>query len=160
MTEISLWGFFTNKFWEPEVEKTIDRQRKDLVDRLLGMAHARNIKVLCGLGIYSWGFNKIIQENPGVGCPCNNQVMDITVDESWKWQKRVIDYITDHFDFDGMSLQSADLGRCNCGKASKYSDMEYHALLNQKVVKYIRSKKPDYILGISGWGMNFTILRI
>ena len=64
MTEISLWGFFTNKFWEPEVEKTIDRQRKDLVDKLLGMAHARKIKVLCGLGIYSWGFNKIIQENP------------------------------------------------------------------------------------------------
>jgi hypothetical protein len=156
MTEISLWGFFTNKYWEPEIEKTIDVRRKDLVNRLLGMAHQRNIKVLCGLGVYSWGFNKIIQENPAVGCPCNNQVMDITVDEAWNWQKKIIDYITDHFDFDGMSLQSADLGRCNCGKSSKYAEMEYHALLNQRAVKYIRSKKPDFILGISGWGMNFS----
>lgn len=24
MNEITLWGLFTNKYWEPEVEKTID----------------------------------------------------------------------------------------------------------------------------------------
>jgi hypothetical protein len=156
MTEISLWGFFTNKFWEPEVEKTIDEERETMVKKLLIMAHERKIKVLCGLGIYSWGFNKIIQENPNVGCACNNEIMDISSGDSWKWQKKVIDYITDHFEFDGMSLQSADLGRCSCGKSKKYSDMEYHALLNQMAVKYIRSRKPDYIIGISGWGMNFS----
>ena len=93
MTEMSLWGFFTNKYWEPEIEKTIDVERKILIDDLLSKAHNKKIKILCGLGIYSWGFNKIIQEYPAVGCLCNKQVMDLTIDESWKWQKKVIDYI-------------------------------------------------------------------
>ncbi len=35
------------------------------------------------------------------------------------------------------------------------SGLEYHAILNQKVVDYLRSKKKTYIIGISGWGMNF-----
>jgi hypothetical protein len=52
-------------------------------------------------------------------------------------------------------MQSADLGRCNCGKSAKMTELEYHAAINQKAVNYIRSKKPDYIIGISGWGMNF-----
>jgi hypothetical protein len=156
MTEMSLWGFFTNKYWEPQVENTIDTERKVLINKLLANAHSRKIKVLCGLGIYSWGFNKIIKEYPSVGCPCNKQVMDLTNDESWNWQKKVIDFIMDNFDFDGFSLQSADLGRCNCGNSANFSTMEYHAILNQKAVSYIRSKKPDLIIGISGWGMDFS----
>ncbi len=155
MNEITLWGLFTNKYWEPEVEKTIDPKRKALIDQVIRMAHQRKIKVILGMGVYSWGFDKILQEHPELGCSCNAHVLDWSNPASWDWQKKVFDYTIDRFDFDGISMQSADLGRCNCGKSAKMTDLEYHAVINQKAVKYIRSKKPNYIIGISGWGMNF-----
>jgi hypothetical protein len=155
MNEITLWGLFTNKYWEPEVEKTIDSNRKALIDKVIRMAHQRKIKVILGMGVYSWGFNKILQEHPELGCNCNAHVLDWSNQKSWDWQKKVFDYTIDNFDFDGISMQSADLGRCNCGESAKMTDLEYHAVINQKAVKYIRSKKPNYIIGISGWGMNF-----
>lgn len=156
INEITPWGLFTNEYWQPQVEKTIDAKRKAIVKELIAKAHKRNIKVICGMGIYSWGFNKIIEENPSVKCACNLVVMDWTAEESWLWQKKVIDYVMDNFDFDGISMQSADRGRCNCGKSAQFADLEYHALINQKAVNYIRSRKPKYIIGISGWGMNFS----
>ena len=155
MNEITLWGLFTNKYWEPEVEKTIDSNRKTLIDKVIRMAHQRKIKVILGMGVYSWGFDKILQEHPELGCSCNAHVLDISNPKSWEWQKKVFDYTIDNFDFDGISMQSADLGRCNCGEPAKMTDLEYHAAINQKAAKYIRSKKPHYLIGISGWGMNF-----
>jgi hypothetical protein len=153
--EITLWGLFTNKFWEPEVDKTIDAQRKALVNDIIFKAHQRNLKVLCGIGIYSWGFEKIISHDPSVKCNCNPEVMDYFQPGSWEWQQKVLDWVMDNFAFDGMSLQSADRGRCKCGTSSQYSDMQYHALLVQRTVQYIRMKKRDYLIGISGWGMDF-----
>jgi hypothetical protein len=155
MNEITLWGLFTNKYWEPEVEKTIDTQRKELVKLIIAKAHQRKLKIINGMGIYSWGFDKILKQKPELGCPCNRHVMDLSNPESWEWQKKVIDYTMDNFDFDGVSMQSADLGRCKCGQSQQLSDMEYHAIINQKAVSYIRSKNPNYIIGIAGWGMNF-----
>ena len=155
MNEITLWGLFTNKYWEPEVEKTIDSSRKALIDEVISMAHQRKIKVILGMGVYSWGFDKILQEHPELSCTCNAHVLDCSNPTSWDWQKKVFDYTIDNFEFDGISMQSADLGRCNCGESAKMTDLEYHAAINQKALKYIRSKRPTYIIGISGWGMNF-----
>lgn len=154
MNEITIWGLFTNSFWEPEVSKTIDAVREVKVRAIISDAHRKGIKILCGLGIYSWGFDKIIKEHPEVKCPCNKDVMDLSKPESWEWQKKVVDYLMDNFEFDGFSMQSADRGRCTCGEYKSISNLEYHALLNQKVVNYIRSKKKNCIIGISGWGMN------
>jgi hypothetical protein len=154
MNEITVWGLFTNSSWEPEIESTIDNERKLKVQDVILKAHQNGIKIMCGMGVYSWGFNKIIQQNPQLRCPCNNEVMDISKPEAWEWQKSVIDYIVDNYDFDGISMQSADRGGCNCGDQLEWSKMEYHAQLNQKAVDYIRSKKNDFIIGISGWGMD------
>jgi hypothetical protein len=155
MNEITLWGLFTNKYWEPDVEKTIDSSRKVLIDRVIKLAHERKIKIILGMGVYSWGFDKILQEHSELNCSCNAHVLDWSNPKSWDWQKKVFDYVIDNFEFDGISMQSADLGRCNCGESAKMTDMEYHAAINQKAVEYIRSKKPHYIIGISGWGMDF-----
>lgn len=156
MNEITVWGLFTNSNWEPEVEKTIDAEREIKVKEIISDAHQKGIKILCGLGVYSWGYNKIIKEHAEVKCPCNENVMDLSKPESWEWQKKVLDYLMDNFEFDGFSIQSADLGRCTCGDYANLSNLEYHALLNQKVVDYIRSKKINFIIGISGWGMNLS----
>lgn len=154
MNEITVWGLFTNSSWEPEVENTINHERELIVQDIIRKAHQKKIKILCGLGIYSWGFDKIMEENPGLKCLCNEEVMDFSNPEAWEWQKKVIDYIMDNYDFDGFSMQSADRGGCNCGINSELSPMEYHAILNQKVVNYIRSKNKNFIIGIAGWGMD------
>ena len=156
MNSITPWGFFTNDNWNPEIEKTISPERKGLVEKIIKLTHQRGIKVMCGMGIYSWGFGEIIKQNPGLVCPCNQYVMDFNIPEAWEWQKKVLDYVMDNFDFDGFSLQSADRGSCNCDAPGYISTMKYQALLNQKVVNYIRRKRPDYIIGICGWGMNVS----
>ena len=101
MNEITVWGLFTNSSWEPVVENTINHERELIVQDIIRKAHQKNIKILCGLGIYSWGFNKIIEENPELKCQCNEEVMDFSNPEAWEWQKKVIDYILDNYDFDG-----------------------------------------------------------
>jgi hypothetical protein len=156
MNEITAWGLFTDEGWEPEIEKTIDSDRKKTVKAVLRAAHERHIKVLCGMGIYSWGFGKILRQYPDLGCPGNPAVMDLSKPGCWEWQKKVLDYVMDNFEFDGFSLQSGDHGWCKSGSYADLSAMQYHAVLNQKVVTHIRSRKPGYIIGISGWGMDFS----
>jgi hypothetical protein len=156
MNEITPWGLFTDENWNPDIAKTIDAERKKLVVEVIKAAHQRNLKVMCGMGIYSWGFGKIISQYPDLACPTNPNVMDLSKPQAWEWQKKVLDYVMDNFEFDGISMQSGDKGWCQCGDYAKVSSMEYHALLNQKAVEYIRAKNPRYIIGISGWGMDMS----
>ncbi len=156
LNEITLWGLFTAKSWEPVIENTIDADRKALINTWVNKAHSRGIKVLSGMGVFSWGFSKIMDANPSVRCSCNAEAMDPSNTDSWTWQNKVVDYIMNNFSFDGISMQSADLGRCNCGDYAKYGDIEYHSIINNKVAAYIKSKNTNYIVGISGWGMNFS----
>ncbi len=152
--EITIWGLFTSTSWEPEISKTIDGNRQKQIKEIIAKAHEKGIKIICGVGVYSWGFNKIIAEHPEVRCSSNPELMDLAKPEAFEWQKKVLDYLTDNYDFDGFSLQSADRGVCKEGGNMAVRDMEYHARLNQKVVNYIRSKRKNYVIGISGWGMD------
>ena len=40
-------------------------------------------------------------------------------------------------------------------ECSVYRDLEYHAVLDQRVADYIRSRWPRKTIGVSGWGMDF-----
>ena len=122
---------------------------------IIEKAHQYNIKVLSGMGVYSWGFDAIIRANPELACPDNPSAMCLHNPESWEWQKKVLDY-NFSFPIDGVNLQSADLGRCSCGESKAMNDLEYHAALNQKVVQYIRQAYPGKIIGISSWGMDIS----
>ncbi len=73
--------------------------------------------------------------------------------------RKVIDFSFERFPVDGASLQSADQGRCNCEKCSRWGDMEYHARLNIQVCDYVRARWKNKLLGISGWGMKSRITR-
>jgi hypothetical protein len=107
------------------------------------------------VGVYSWGFDDIIRANPDLACPDNLRALCLHKPESWEWQQKVLDYIF-RFPIDGISLQSADQGRCNCGESSKMGDVEYHAAVNQKVVQYVRRAYPGKIIGINSWGMKIS----
>jgi hypothetical protein len=156
MNEITPWGLFTDENWQPDISETISAKRKTLINKVIKAAHDRNIKVMCGLGVYSWGFGKILQLHPELACPVNAPVMDLARSDAWEWQKKVLDYLIDNFDFDGISMQSGDKGWCHSGMFANISEMKYHSILIQKAVHYIRIKKPDYIIGICGWGMNMS----
>ena len=154
LNELSLWGMFVSHAWPVNVEQTLDEARERQVLRLLQQAHRRQIRVLAGMGVYSWGFDDIINANPHLS-QGNAHAMCLHVAESWTWQKRVIDYAF-RLPIDGLSLQSADLGRCQCDHCKPMSDAEYHAAVNQKVVQYVRRTYPGKLIGISGWGMDYS----
>lgn len=75
--------------------------------------------------------------------------------EAWTWMRKVVDFVFERLPIDGVSMQSADQGRCTCERCRVYSDAEYHARLNIRVSDYIRSRWPGKTLAVSGWGMNF-----
>jgi hypothetical protein len=66
----------------------------------------------------------------------------------------VIDYVFS-FPIDGVSMQSADQGRCPCDKCKRFTETGYHARLNIRCADYIRSKYPRKLVAVSGWGMRF-----
>ena len=69
--------------------------------------------------------------------------------------RKVIDYVFTFYPIDGVSMQSADQGRCTCEKCSRCTETEYHAMLNIHCAKYIHSRWPEKTVAVSGWGMRF-----
>jgi hypothetical protein len=104
--------------------------------------------------VYSWGFEEIIRGNPGLSRG-NPSAMCASRPESWTWMRKVVDFAMTRFPIDGVSLQSADQGRCNCDECSRWSDTEYHTRLDIRVSEYIRSRWPNKTIAVSGWGMRF-----
>lgn len=162
---IIIWGLFVNHAWETDIPASVTSGRRLQIIRIIEDAHRQGIKVMSGLGVYSWGFEHIIRKYPetakkagrihwGKYVPDNDVAMCYSVEASREWQRKVIDYMCE-YDLDGFQLQSADQGRCACKDCMRYSDMEYHAEVNNEFAAYIRTRKPDSLIAVSGWGMSF-----
>ncbi len=152
--EISVWGLYVSRAWPVDVESAVAKERGAMVEKLIASAHDHGIKVLSGLGVYSWGFDEILKANPRLQ-KGNPRAMCASEDASWKWMQRVIDFVYSRFPIDGISMQSADQGRCPCTQCSRYSHAEYHALLNVRVSEYVRAKWPRKTIGVNSWGLRF-----
>ena len=151
---IVIWGFYVSRSWPLDVPSCVPEERGALVGKLIDAAHEHGIRVYTGLGVYSWGFEEIIRAHPGLSRG-NPSAMCASQPESWDWMRKVIDFAMTRFPIDGVSLQSADQGRCNCDQCRRWSDTEYHTRLDIRVSEYIRSHWPDKTIGVSGWGMRF-----
>ncbi len=147
------WGFFRSRDWPMLFENVISPERAAKLKAFVGAAHERGVKVLAGLGVYSWGFEEIIRKAPGVSAG-NSQAMCLYSAEAWDWMRRVLDF---HFDpawgLDGVSMQSADQGRCECEKCSRLSPAEYHANILIRTAEYIRASRPEWTIGQASWGL-------
>jgi hypothetical protein len=154
MNEIVVWGLYVSRAWPVDIKSAVTPERGAMVEKLIDAAHGRNLRVYSGLGVYSWGFEEIIKAYPKLSRG-NPQAMCASEPESWAWMQKVIDFVFERFSIDGVSLQSADQGRCQCKQCSMYSDAEYHALLNVRVSEYIRSQWPKKTIGVNSWGMKF-----
>ena len=154
MNEIVVWGFYVSRAWPVDIKSAVPPGRGAMVEKLIEAAHRQSLRVYSGLGVYSWGFEDIIKANPKLNRG-NPQAMCGSEPESWAWMQKVIDFVFQRFAVDGVSLQSADQGRCRCKQCSAYSDAEYHALLNVRVSEYIRSRWLKKTIGVNSWGMRF-----
>jgi hypothetical protein len=154
--EFDIFGLFTSYAWPLDIRSAVDDERAQRVRAILDAAHDLGIRVLCGLGVYSWGFDEIIRQRPGVR-GTNPQAMCGSQEEAWDWMAKVIDFILSDFEVDGFHFESSDQGRCSCPKCAELGNVEYHCRLNSRVADYIHDRWPDKVLmmnmcGYVPWG--------
>ncbi|MFB3788495.1 MAG: hypothetical protein ACE15F_19220 [bacterium] len=152
--EISIWGLYVSRAWPVDIVSSVTPERGALVEQLIETARQSGLRVLSGLGVYSWGFDDIIAVHPQLSRG-NPHALCASEPQSWEWMRKVLDFVFTRFPIDGVSLQSADQGRCRCEACAKLSDPEYHALLNTRTADYIRRQWPDKTIGVNSWGMRF-----
>ena len=153
--QVVMWGLFVDRRWPLDIASCVDVERRRRIDRVIDLAHERDLMILSGMGIYSWGFDGIIEAYPDLSKD-NRRVMCASVPEAWDWMTRVIDFAMGQFDLDGLNMQSADNGRCTCDKCRELSTAEYHATLNRRVADYIHAHWPNKCLVMDNWGCPFS----
>ena len=89
-----IWGLFVSRRWPVPLTQAVDAQRRKQIQQLLEAAHERGIKILSGLGVYSWGFEEIIDKFPEVSkgsprvmwmvCRCSRQIKTVANAKSVK----------------------------------------------------------------------------
>jgi hypothetical protein len=151
---IVIWGFYVSRSWPLDIAAAVAPERGAMVEQLIQAAHEQGIRVYTGLGVYSWGFQEIIRANPRLSRG-NPNALCASQPESWDWMRKVVDFAMTRFPVDGVSLQSADQGRCPCDQCRRWSDTEYHTRLDIRVAGYIRAHWPGKTVAVSGWGMRF-----
>jgi hypothetical protein len=153
--DLCFWGLYVSRAWPVDIKSAVTPERAKRIHKLIAAARASGIRIVSGLGVYSWGFEEILRVNPKLRKTANPSTMCGSEEESWEWMRKVIDYVFTRFPIEGVSMQSADQGRCACEKCSRYSETEYHVMLNIRCAKYIRSRWPGKVVAVSGWGMRF-----
>ncbi|MCC7262674.1 MAG: hypothetical protein IT369_09155 [Candidatus Latescibacteria bacterium] len=145
------FGLLTASDWLTDLPKTVSRQRQRQVRRVAAEAKACGVKLLYGLGVYSWGFDRIIEADPAVRGP-NPHAMCGASEESRRWMEKVIDYLLAEFSFDGFHLEASDRGRCTCPRCTPQGNTEYYSRLNAHAARYIRRQQPDAVLMVNMCG--------
>lgn len=154
LQDLCIWGLYVSSAWPVDLASAVPADRAARVRKLIDAAHARGVRIISGLGVYSWGFERILKANPHL-MKGNAKTMCGSENESWEWMRKVIDFVFTRFPIDGVSMQSADQGRCPCDRCRRYTETEYHARLNIRCAEYIRGKFPGKLVAVSGWGMRF-----
>ncbi len=154
-TEVVLWGLFVDRRWPLDIASCVNTERRKRIDRVLEAAHQRGLKVLSGLGLFSWGFDAIIEAHPHLS-RTNPRVLCPSVPEAHDWMAKVTEFVLGGFDIDGLNMQSADNGRCECDDCKGLSTVAYHARLNIEVAQSIRARWPGKTLVMDNWGCPFS----
>ena len=157
---VDIFGLLATHDWPVDIHSVVDGERRRRVHKILKAAHERGLKVLYAMGVYSWGFDEIIKHDPAVQGD-NRSAMCAAKEESWEWQKKVLDYVMEEFDFDGFHLEPSDQGRCNDERCRHWGDVEYYSRINRMCADYVRSKRPEMwliaiLIGWGTWGKDFT----
>ena len=148
---LTVFGLLTASSWLPDLGRTVSRKRCRQVRTVLEEAHQCGMKVLYGLGVYSWGFDEIIAHDPKVRGP-NPHAMCGSRAASERWMEKVVDYLLEEFRFDGFHLEASDQGRCTCSDCGPESNTAYYSRINAQTAAYIRQANPDAVLMVNMCG--------
>src|SRR5262245_40166404 len=58
---LDVWGLFATYGWPPDIVSAVDRDRRRRIQRLLRAARERGLRLALGLGVYSWGYDRILE---------------------------------------------------------------------------------------------------
>ena len=158
---LDVFGLITNHSWEDDIASTVSAERREKVRAVIDIVHRHGLKVIYGLGVYSWGFDGIIARNAEVR-GTSAQAMCASSPAADKIMRRVVDFVCETFAIDGFHLEAADQGRCECEKCRAFeSDIDYYNSINARVARYIRERWPGKTLlvntsGYLSWGDRFS----
>lgn len=158
---VDMFGLVTNHNWEDDIASTISAERKKQAQAVIDIVHKNDLKLIYGLGVYSWGFDGIIMRDERVR-GTNPQAMCASSAQAENVMQKVIDFIVETFDVDGFHLEAADQGRCHCELCERYeNDIAYYNDINIRTANYIRRKWPEKLLlvntsGYLRWGDTFN----
>jgi hypothetical protein len=149
---LDAWGLFATYGWPPDIVSALDRDRRRRIQRLLRAAKERGMRLSLGLGVYSWGYDRIIEADPSVrgknpdGTPHAHAMCDASP-KSFEYVKRIVDFTLGEFDFGGVHMESCDLGCCFCPEcAGKDGVVGYNTRINAKVADYIKARWPEKVV--------------
>lgn len=146
--QLCLWGLLNSYSWSLDLAAESGEARLGKVRKFIAYAHEKGIRIICGLGIYSWGYDRIIRERPSVR-GTSGQAMCGSKEESFDWVARIIDFIFHTLDVDGLHFESADQGRCRCPECMRSDDFGYHCKLNTRAAEYVKRKWPGKIVSVN-----------
>ncbi len=155
---LDVWGLFATYGWPMDLASAVTPERDRRIRQVLAVAHERGLKLILGMGVYSWGYDHIIEADPDVrgknedGSPHAHAMCDAHP-RAFEYVKRILDFVLERYDFDGVHLESCDLGCCRCERcAGGQGTTAYNVQINRKTADYIRATWPDkviYVIPIS-----------
>lgn len=143
-----IFGLLIGKSWPINLKETLAKDRKEKVNYIIESAHDKGIKIIYGLNIYSWGFEKIIKNDIEVQGN-SSSAMCGSKSKSLIWQKKIIDFVLSNFNIDGFHLEAFSGGRCNCSSCGMENNIQYFCKINSLVAEYIKKKYPDKLVFIN-----------
>lgn len=146
--QFCLWGLLNSYSWSLGFARERNDVRLQKVQKFIIYAHEKGIRIIYGLGIYSWGYDQILSHYPSVR-GTSKQAMCGSKEESFDWVAKMIDFIFETLNVDGLHLESADQGRCRCSECERLDDFSYHCELNTRAAKYVRQKWPNKIVMVN-----------
>lgn len=162
------FGWWATGDYPPDIVSAFeDPERDRRVTKVFRAAERRGIKMVLPLGLLTWGYDRIIREDPEVrgkdheGNP-HPHAMCGAKEKTWAYIEKLIDTMFARHEFGGVHMESADLGYCMCPEcAGKYGVVGYNARLNMRAADYIKSRHPHalvYVCPINWlpWGLDET----
>jgi hypothetical protein len=145
-----LWA--TSEYPRDIVSAFADPERNWRVQQVLAGARSRGIRMVLPLGVFTWGYDRIIREDPEVrgqddqGRP-HRHAMCGARERAWTYLERLVDAFFEQHEFGAVHLESADLGYCACPEcAGRDGSVAYNARLNRRAADYIKSRHPECLV--------------
>lgn len=147
---LDTWGLFATYGYPPDIVSAFREEgRVQMVRRLIDAAAKVGMEIMFGMGLLSWGYDKILEANPGIrgvdaeGKPHAHALCGAK-EESWRCVEKILDGALSDFAFGGVHLESCDLGCCMCPEcAGKDGQVGYNVRMNSRAAQYIKSRWPD-----------------